>query len=97
MVRICPADVGGELGGVQDRPPSAGGTGSIRFGSRAGLGQNGEEITSPPARVAAAAQVPPSIEFFMKWTEPSPNRTLAPPGCQLRAAFQPIDSAKLLP
>ena len=32
VVQICPANVGGEIGGVQDRPPSAGGTGSIRFG-----------------------------------------------------------------
>jgi hypothetical protein len=59
------------------------------------MGQNGEEIASPPARVPTAAQVPPSIEFLAKWTEPSPNRTLAPPGCRLRAAFQPCDSALL--
>src|SRR6516165_6332913 len=39
----------------------------VRFDAiRVGLGQNGEEYTLPPARVAAAAQVPLSIEFLTK-------------------------------
>ena len=30
------------------------------------------------------------IEFFMKWTEPSPKRVLTPPGCRLRdPAYSP--------
>ena len=48
VVRICPADVGGELGGVQDRPPSAGGTDSIRFGSGLGWVRTGRRSPRPP-------------------------------------------------
>ena len=29
-------------------------------------------------------QVTELIEFFMKWTEPSPKSVLTPPGCRLR-------------
>jgi hypothetical protein len=87
---------GGRRGRTRGRPGSSSVGRGNRFDSgRVALGQNGKTFTSPPARVPAAAHVLLSIEFLAKWTEPSPNRTLAPPGCQLRAAFQPCDS-KLL-
>ena len=87
---------GGRRGRTRERPGSFSVGQGNRFDSiRVGLGQNGKAFTSPPARVPAAAQVLGSIELLAKWTEPSPNRTLAPPGCRLRAAFQPCDSELL--
>ena len=41
-------------------------------------------MTSPPLIDPSAIQVCGLIEFFMKWTEPSPKRVLTPPGCRLR-------------
>src|SRR3954462_1455223 len=40
-------------------------------------------MTSPPARVPSARQVGKDTEFLTNLTEPSPIRTLAPPGCRL--------------
>jgi hypothetical protein len=49
-----------------------------------------ELMTSPPLIVPSAIQVCGLIEFFMKWTEPSPKRVLTPPGCRLR---EPLKAA----
>src|SRR5262249_62062539 len=49
-----------------------------------------ELMTSPLLIVPSAIQVCGLIEFFMKWTEPSPKRVLTPPGCRLR---EPLKAA----
>ncbi len=46
-------------------------------------------MTSPLAQVPSARQVTTLIEFLTKWTLPSANRALTPPGCRLRAVRQP--------
>src|SRR3954453_17909234 len=38
-------------------------------------------MASPPSRVDRATQVNGLIDWLTKGTEPSPNRTLQPPGC----------------
>src|ERR1700720_1262800 len=40
-------------------------------------------MTSPPARVPRARQVTRATLFLTNRTEPSPIRTVAPPGCRL--------------
>src|SRR5262245_56797545 len=42
-------------------------------------------MTSPLARVPSAHQMGREIELLTKWTEPSVNRALTPPGCMLVA------------
>src|SRR5438309_9506194 len=52
--------------------------------------QNWSELsTSPLPRVPRARQAGTLTLSLTYFTEPSPSRTLAPPGCQLRAEMMP--------
>ena len=43
-----------------------------------------DEMISPIFRVASARHAPTLMLALMKWTEPSVNRKLTPPGCMLQ-------------
>ena len=61
---------------VTTKQPWSGRSGPVQYES--------ELITSPPAIEPSWTQVRALIEFFMKWTEPSPKSVFTPPGCRLR-------------
>src|SRR5512135_1702112 len=53
--------------------------------------QYASALTISPAWIELIAiQIWALIEFFTKWTEPSPRRVLIPPACRLRAPANPL-------
>lgn len=52
-------------------------------------------MTSLPRIVLKLCQVSGWIEFLMKWTEPSANAVLTPPGWRLLAAYTSVSAGEV--
>ena len=84
FIRTSLSDVGAETGGM--------GRSAVRVGAagRPVPPQYASELTtSPTLRVPRAHHVCGAIEFLMKWTEPSANAQLTPPGWYAAGAGAP--------